>query len=225
MEHPDLAQIAAVVAAAGWRSCSWPGAGGWRCWAACVLVALAEVGLALGSRHQPARGPGDPRRGPRRGARHGAARRGGRAPRRSPALGTGGRAERGSVAPADRVRSAGAARSRWPRTVGSGVCCRCTSCSRPPLALAWRGPRSDAGAAAAATRGGAAGRRLLRVRFRVACLGGRHGGSGADLLVFFTLPFALLMDDRRALAAAGLGAARAWRHRRSRSRRSSRSGL
>ena len=50
---PDLAQLAACVAAAGARCCCSPGAGGCRCSAGLALLGAAEAGLAVLARRRP----------------------------------------------------------------------------------------------------------------------------------------------------------------------------
>ena len=191
MDHPDLAQLAAVGGALGsvlvllarGRLVLLAGLG---------VLAVAELGLAysIGTRlarqaerrHRRGRGGAGARGGGRRGGAAGEAA-GDRA---------GGGAGGGAVPAAAVIRQRRARSScRSPTTAAWAACCRSTSC--------WprRRPRSAGGAARpraapAPQRDRAAGAAFLAF----ACLSliwADDLEAGANLLVFFTLPFALLL--------------------------------
>ena len=214
VEHPDLAQFAAVVAAAG-AVLLLAGRGRVQVLAGLALLGAGELLLAVSrspARTSSTRSPppsgaaaavaaGVRARGARRGGRP-AARVG--APRRA-----GGR-----PAPAARSRSspAAASRSRWPTTASSGGCCRSTSCSRP---------------ARSRSRGGCCGRipaprrALPRVIaypaaafIAFACLSltwADRLAPAAELLTYFTMPFALLLGGGRRGRPSPTGRRARWR--------------
>ena len=194
VEHPDLAQIAAVVAAAG-AAVLLGGRGRAAVLGGLVLVAWRRPAWDLDLGHRPARGSG--LAGGRRG---GPARRRccSAAPRRWPSASR--RGCRWPCSPRRRCdhRSPSSRAAGFPLSLAEdGQLGRLLPLyfvlAAAALALAWRTVRGDSGAARALPRAVA----LPAAGFLAfACLSltwADQLDAGAELLVFFTVPFALLM--------------------------------
>ena len=194
MEHPDLAQFAAVVAAAG-AVLLLAGRGRVRCWRAwaCWAPARRPAGPRdLGHRQARHRDLRRRRRGGA-GGRRGARRRrgGGGAPAR---MGARGGAGGGPASPADRIR----VRRRLPDRHRRGRPARAAA----PALLRAGGRRAGAGLACGHSDSGrgarpAAGGGLPAAAFiAFACLSltwADRLAPAAELLTYFTMPFALLL--------------------------------